>query len=547
MKPKKRKFGCLIAALLALIFLPYIYLTFFHIPSRTYTRENTGLERLPPGVAIPMMPDGSRVDYVRAYQLIYPRLTENPEENGWREIVSFLGPVFFINENPVRQTSDDEEYRRRQLEFFEERRPDWEAYCRKLALAPESFSVEESLARISGPSYVERTIRERLEAEARALFMETEEDENAVYIGEDFSEIVDQKLYSTGWSVEEYPEMAAWVAEHEEFLALAAKAVRRERYILPFYRNGDKPLVGTLIPDIGFQAVLRNCFLIRATMNLQLGETEKALADAESIWRLGRHLRRTPVFLVSYMVGIRCENDARKLTLEILRRNTVPPEQMLAFSEMLDALPAPVSLEEIEDVEHWAAYEFFDRIPLDDLWSDLKFYGSVHWMLDHTIAAERFTELKKMNLDDEAIRELSRDVPRKAAFSWSVRARSVLAGEFIYSLMIPAMKHVHQSTDQAECSLQLTRITLSLKCYHAEHGAYPETLDALVPEFLTQIPIMPGLTPTEPRPLTYTRRGDGFLLAAVKPGFDPEKEPTKEDEDGYEYEREMLFVVKMPD
>ena len=531
-KSRKRNVWYFILAL-PLVFLPlYIYFTFFHVPSRVYTRENTGLERLPPGTAIPMMPDGSRVDYVRAYELIFPHLCEKPEKNGWWELVSFLGPAFFVQENPNHQ-------------------PLWENYCRAMALDPQWFE-DVMVLQFTGPGLVENAIIERLEKEAESQAPKAandedgEDEEDGVNHEEDelLSEMIERKLYVTGWDAEEYPEMAEWVAAHDEFLNRAAHAVRRERYVLPFRRDGENmSLLVTIMPDISFQRVLINGFRIRATMYLQQSETEKALADAESIWRLGRHLRRMPR-LIPGLTGMACEQSAGELTLEILRRNTVSPERMAAFSEILEALPAPASEKEMEDVEHWAGYEFFDSVPMDVLSEYMDnnlVLGKNNSRINLTAAAERYTQLRKM--DEEKALEIAREYSWKIFISWSVRARSERIAEILYHLLSPGIESVRKHADRAECAFQLTRLTLSLKRYRAQHGVYPDSLDALAPEYFAQIPLMTGLTRSEPRTLTYARRDDGFLLAAVKPGFDPEKEPTREE---YEYDSERPFVVKMP-
>lgn len=531
----KWKIGCLILMLLLIFPAAYGYFTFFHVPPRKYTRENTGLERLPAGVEIPMMPDGSRVDYVRAYELIFPHLCEKPEENAWREIVCYLGPTLFVLDQwyPSSETPlTEEEWKRGAdpIERYYHILYAWEEYCRKLAISPETLSMNKNITK---PEVAEKAIYRRLREAAKSEADESDEE------NEKIEEIVYRKLSLTGWDAAEYPEMAEWLAAHEELLDMVARAVRRERYVLPFCRSSENTiLLASIMRDIPFQRIFSKGFSFRATMYLERGETEKALAEVESLWRLGRHLRQIPVFYPC-LTGMWFENSAQLLTLEILKRNAVSPEQLRAFSEMLDALPAPVSMDEAVDVDRWTGYEFFET-SLESLafmleWMELESKTTLFFMknlpIDATIAAERYTELWKMKSDLS-----EEDFKKNYKFSLSIRTRSERVGEAVYVLFAPAANAIYTNADDVECRYQLARLSLSLKRYKAEHGAYPDSLSSLVPEYLAEMPKTP-----ESRPLTYSRKGDGFLLAAVKPGYDPEEALKEGDRDGIEY----YYVVKM--
>jgi hypothetical protein len=63
-----------------------------------------------------------------------------------------------------------------------------------------------------------------------------------------------------------------------------------------------------------------------------------------------------------------------------------------------------------------------------------------------------------------------------------------------------------------QSSVDLARVACALERYHLAHGEYPETLDSLAPQFITQVPhdIING------QPLHYRRTDDGqFVLYSV--------------------------------
>lgn len=64
-----------------------------------------------------------------------------------------------------------------------------------------------------------------------------------------------------------------------------------------------------------------------------------------------------------------------------------------------------------------------------------------------------------------------------------------------------------------EMEFQLTRLALALAACKAQHGQYPEALDALVPEYLKEVPRDLFVD----QPLKYRRQGEGYLLYSVGP------------------------------
>ena len=63
-----------------------------------------------------------------------------------------------------------------------------------------------------------------------------------------------------------------------------------------------------------------------------------------------------------------------------------------------------------------------------------------------------------------------------------------------------------------EAQLGLMQIGLAVEYYHAQHGAYPETLDQIAP-------ILGGASPIDPytgQPFVYELRRDGFTLYSAR-------------------------------
>jgi hypothetical protein len=79
-------------------------------------------------------------------------------------------------------------------------------------------------------------------------------------------------------------------------------------------------------------------------------------------------------------------------------------------------------------------------------------------------------------------------------------------------LFLPALGRAVTKSAQGQESVDLARVAIALERYRLAHGEYPESLEALVPRFMKQIPhdIING------QPLHYRRTSDGqFVLYSV--------------------------------
>jgi len=64
---------------------------------------------------------------------------------------------------------------------------------------------------------------------------------------------------------------------------------------------------------------------------------------------------------------------------------------------------------------------------------------------------------------------------------------------------------------KAEARLAVAQVSFALRLYRAERGTYPESLGALTPAVLAEVPA----DPFTGKPLMYAREGDGFLLYSI--------------------------------
>lgn len=79
-------------------------------------------------------------------------------------------------------------------------------------------------------------------------------------------------------------------------------------------------------------------------------------------------------------------------------------------------------------------------------------------------------------------------------------------------LLVPAIAAGATRAAEAQATVNLARVAIALERYRLANGAYPETLEAVTPQFLERLPV----DPVTGQPLRYRRSGgDQFTLYAL--------------------------------
>jgi len=95
--------------------------------------------------------------------------------------------------------------------------------------------------------------------------------------------------------------------------------------------------------------------------------------------------------------------------------------------------------------------------------------------------------------------------------------------QHLFSSGVQSLEKVINKVLTAEAGRQIVLAAIALKRHHLRHGAFPATLPALVPEFLSEVPTDPG----DGKPLRYRLNADGsFQLYSIgKDGEDNGGDP----------------------
>ena len=341
----------------------------------------------------------------------------------------------------------------------------------------------------------------------------------------DLPDYIDEAgIYAASWTAAEHPEAAAWLAGHAATLDHLAAATDKPHYFVPTMVRPDEPLIMFPLPHLGHSRNVPRALAARATLRLGEGDLGAAWPDVLAMQRMGKRVRRGPV--ISHLVG----SSISWLAAETVSVSLDSGEMTAGFARRmmqdLEALPSGATIgEAISRFERFAALD----VSIGAFHHPGRFRGlglgeinllrdSKQWLLlDINLPLRRFNSLYDRL---EAIAALPTAAERHAAYEafeaqfekqvgWPLTALSDpmritlwthgpwavkrwlftdVVADMLTGIMLPPFGASLRTQTRIDQLLSLQPVLIALAGYRAEHGAYPETLDALVPGWLDAVP-----------------------------------------------------------
>jgi hypothetical protein len=352
------------------------------------------------------------------------------------------------------------------------------------------------------------------------------------------------------WTAEEFPRLAQWLDAQARPLELVLAASRRERYFAPMIVVGRRNLWNVSLGRIAGLKLASRALLARAGLRLGRGLIAEAAEDIAAYRRLARLCGAAPT-LVETFVATDVEDTALEFEVALARSGRPSAVELREYTKTLrDLPPLPHWAETIDGFGRFAFIDYMLSLAVGDAgspsprdgvegptrrtaslletlkrgfvsaaydWDRVLRHGNA-WFDRAVEAFRRSSPLERREAIDNIVGDLSRqaandELPLRAALTllspewrseafarrWLERSGVAVAGEFCRRL------------EQLELRRSLVDVVFALEAHHAAHGAYPERLDALRPEYLDAVP-QDLFTGGE---LRYRRRGGGYVLYSL--------------------------------
>jgi hypothetical protein len=291
-----------------------------------------------------------------------------------------------------------------------------------------------------------------------------------------------------------------------------------------------QPPAAILLPHLSGLKRCAQVLQLRAVAELQNGQSDQALADVKLMLRLSDSIHTEP-FLISHLVRIAIVNLALQPVWEGLAAHQWSDAQLQELDAELAKLDflsdyhtgmrGELMLCEIGDIEYLRRYPEQTPNMAGEGGGDPPppilrriLWGAIPngWFYQNELRCARPMLTYYLQLVDVNQRLVRPEDVQQASTALEAEVKQANLFNLAERLFLPALGGAVKRFASGQSSVDLARVAIALERYRLAHGAYPESLDVLAPQFIAQLPhdIING------QALHYRRAADGqFVLYSV--------------------------------
>lgn len=441
--PPKRRSGCFWRLLKAIgvlfvLLAVFIYWNFLRWPELKISRETTYITE-------PLTADGTRVDYLAAYEREFYPPEMQTDDNGYRLVVRALGP------DVLQLASDLTDVEKAAV---------YAQICEKLGLdatAPPTMTCEE------GDDYLYRYAEE-------AGLDQKQADE------------LSRRTYRP-WTLDDLPMMKEWLDQNGPFLDLLHEAAQKPTYTVPCVSvAGQKALFNDVaLRHLSIQRLFARALQKRAQHRVATGDIDGAIQDVLACKRLGRHLQRDGVTVT--LLGMAMEGIATGIGVAATPEYQPTAEQLKRFADQLSALPQRPSLEKTLLAERYHTLDLIQAVAWGDgLVAEAIGEGGTAAQAASVVSFDWNIVLREFNAGFDALPESEPPLPSPVIVPSDLllASRSRRLGKALIGSCLSVGQLTREANRRLHCGDNLHQISLALLRYACDHGALPPayTVDA---------------------------------------------------------------------
>ncbi len=292
-----------------------------------------------------------------------------------------------------------------------------------------------------------------------------------------------------------------------------------------------------LLPALSAMKSSTQLLCLRALAELQAGQSDKALADVQLALRLVDGIRSEP-FLISHLVRIAITEIMLQPIYEGLANRQWTDSQLVTLDAELAKLDFPADfkfcmrserawssgiIDYLSKNKRYKKFQELQRMEFDQK-DDTTTAGQLRgtaaaigftlmpsgWFEQNKLAIARIYDQWLLHIADEEKHQILPKICNEISPRLANWKSSPL--NFFVKLMLPSLPTTSRKCAREQISVDLARTAIALERYRLAHGEFPESLDALAPQFVAQVPhdVIGG------KPLKYRREANGqFTLYSV--------------------------------
>ena len=337
-------------------------------------------------------------------------------------------------------------------------------------------------------------------------------------------------------------EIDALVAENADALAIFHDATLRAKWYDPTARREG---AFCLFPVGDFARMIR-LYNAKAERNIARGEIGTAVDGVRDFLALNRTMHADAESLVCWLVADGAHGMAMKLAAQVVASGKASDEELLRLLDMLSASDSATRRAGIRQaVNNEFAYWFTDALRIFEakVCSAGKsgillryIYQPYRTKAQYARFLAKARELLLHDYDTGAWEDLEKEI-NAATASPLGRLAPNCGGRAIVLNVMPVWNGFAMKVARGEFGLSAAKVVVAAELYRRKTGQRPESLDALVPEFLPSVPTDPF---DHGAALKYDVGRGIVWTVGVDRNFNGEKQPGKKS-----YGRNRSYVVNL--
>jgi len=275
---------------------------------------------------------------------------------------------------------------------------------------------------------------------------------------------------------------------------------------------------GILLPHLTVLRSASRVLSVEAALRAKAGDAKGALDDVRLMLRLRMPLDHEPI-LISRLVAYALDGMAASTLHGVLDEcpaDAAAARAIVAELEGREERNGPLRALMGETA---AILDIFDRggVEYVALWMGNGQRSGPRAWVRRKVSTLRWSMPSDKYMSLATMRELRRQAKMSVAerrttplpalpSAQSGRPRAVLTQMFV-----PPLMRALKQQGEADCKVALVRAALGVEMYRAEHGAFPETLEAVVPQYLEAVPV----DPYDGKAIRYSAADGGFVVYSI--------------------------------
>ncbi|MCB9845993.1 MAG: hypothetical protein H6811_08420 [Phycisphaeraceae bacterium] len=309
------------------------------------------------------------------------------------------------------------------------------------------------------------------------------------------------------------PRMGYVITDQLDPVVAAARAELFGEPFTPVPPSDNPAMTDILLPHLGHCRGLARTLVMDSRVALQRGEADRFVSDIGALANLGRHVEQDRI-LISTLVGFAIRDLATSTVMESLATDShrFTPEELAALSArllcddadkalaraceahrlwFLDALQRAFTLNDegdgALDADAWLT-----MYPTTD--SDGRFDAPITRFVLAGSAGRKAQATEYDKLFALGMRQIDGSPWNPQDWELSTECRRIRRAGSHWEMLpvhvlLPEFDRAWVSMNMLKCRAGFSGVAIALELFRREHGAYPASLDALVPHSLDSVPI----------------------------------------------------------